>query len=277
VGVEALRGDCEFDRMKTETHRATGATEQCIGETPASLTYLSDEDHATYLVEFGLAKNSWARGLTTRHYYHGVVQLKADAKWVTVQDCSALEPVSRIDGGRRYAFNNSGQLNLIARCFARGARHAFVLESGRVPGPNVFLDCASEENFDTSEPHQRWSVGGLYDNVNAPLAFQDRLNYGTGHGWSGANYVVWNCTGHLTCENPPTAQNFAIGFVGSECKSAFAELGHEKGYIESFGQPVEPRSLYLRQLADRLGDRAVKAVWPSDLKFQPRLPRTQRD
>lgn len=263
IGVEDLRGDCEFDATKMKTRSPSGDTERCINESPATLTYLSDEDHATYLVEFGFVKHAWAQRLATRHLYHGVVDLEPGAKWVTVRDCSARDPVSVIDGGRRYAFNNSGQLNLIARCTAREARHAFVLESGRVPGPNVFLECSSEGNFATSEPHQRWSVGGLYDNVVAPIAFQDRLNLGTGHGWSGANYVAWNCTGHLIIERPPTAQNFAIGFVGSECKSAFSDLGHEKGRIESFGTHVEPRSLYLSQLADRIGADAVRAIWPA--------------
>lgn len=126
-----------------------------------------------------------------------------------------------------------------------------------MPGPNVFLDCKSERDHATSEPHHRWSVGGLYDNVQAAMAVQDRQWMGSGHGWAGANYVMWNCGGSLVCQQPPTAQNFAIGFVGAKSKGAFAR---PDGFWESFGQHVEPRSLYLQQLQDRRGTEAVRNV-----------------
>jgi hypothetical protein len=118
-----------------------------------------------------------------------------------------------------------------------------------VPGPNVFRECRSEHDHATSEPHHRWSVGGLYDNVEAQLAIQDRQWMGSGHGWAGANYVVWNSRGSLICQKPPTAQNFAIGFVGRRGKDAFPRPA---GWWESEGRPVEPRSLYQAQLAARL-------------------------
>jgi hypothetical protein len=175
---------------------------------------------------------------------------------VAAQDCEAVEPVSVLTGGRRYPFDNTGQLNLFQRCYARQARHAFAF-GARVEGPNVFLDCKADESFATSEPHHRWSVGGLFDNVAAPIAIQDRQYLGTGHGWAVANYVVWNCAGSLVCQQPPTAQNFAIGQVGAVGKDAFPR---PKGYWESFGRHVAPRSLYLAQLADRLGEQAVRNI-----------------
>jgi len=58
-----------------------------------------------------------------------------------------------------------------------------LLSSGaRVAGPIVFLDCRSERDYATSEPHHRWSVGGLYDNVDAQMAIQDRQWMGSGQG-----------------------------------------------------------------------------------------------
>ena len=89
----------------------------------------------------------------------------------------------------------------------------------------MFLDCKSENDFATSEPHHRWSVGGLYDNVNAHLAVQDRQWMGSGHGWAGANYVLWNCEGSLICQKPPTAQNWAIGCSVKERKGTRFTLG----------------------------------------------------
>lgn len=234
-GVENLRGVSVFDRRKQAEHQ---------GE-----TVFVDEEHATYLVVFGAVRNAWARRVTTVGFYHGPTSVGRDAKWVTVEDCTSLAPVSQITGGRRYPFGVDGQLTLVQRCRSDRARHAFVFGS-RVPGPNVFLDCISTHDYASSEPHHRWSVGGLYDNVTAVLAIQDRGHMGSGHGWAGANYVVWNSRGSLICQQPPTAQNFAIGFVGTRGKDAFPR---PTGWWESEGTPVVPHSLYQAQLAARLG------------------------
>lgn len=234
-GVEALRAVAEFDRAKTADYR---------GE-----RVFVDEDHATHFVSFGAVRNAWARRLTTAGFYHGPAAVGREAKWVTIEDCTSLAPVSQITGGRRYPFAVDGQLTLVRGCRSDRARHAFVFGS-RVPGPNVFLECVSTHDYASSEPHHRWSVGGLYDNVEALLAIQDRGHMGSGHGWAGANYVAWNCRGSLICQQPPTAQNFAIGFVGTRGRDA---LPRPAGWWESEGTPVEPRSLYRAQLAARLG------------------------
>jgi hypothetical protein len=243
-GVESLKAVSEFDRRKT-------------GEANGEKVFV-DEEHATYLVGFDNVKNAWARNLTAVNFQQGVMSIGAGAKWVTVQDCAALDPVSVITGGRRYPFSINGQQNLVLRCRADRARHAFVFGS-RVPGPNVFLDCVSERDHATSEPHHRWSVGGLYDNVRGLIAFQDRQWMGSGHGWAGANYVAWNCEGSLVCQQPPTAQNFAIGFVGKKGKGAFER---PDGWWESLNKHVEPRSLYIKQLEDRLGPEAARNLEP---------------
>ena len=233
-GVESLRAVSVYDEKKTE--RVDGET-----------AYV-DEDHATYVVSFAAVKNAWARGLTSEHFYHGPTSIGGPAKWVTVEDCRSLAPVSQITGGRRYPYLVEGQLALVQRCYSDHGRHAFVF-GARVPGPNVFLNCRAEHEHATSEPHHRWSVGGLYDNVEAQMAIQDRQWMGSGHGWAGANYVVWNCRGSLICQKPPTAQNFSIGFMGARGKDAFPRPA---GWWESEGTAVEPRSLYLAQVQSRL-------------------------
>ncbi len=234
-GVESLRGLSAYDPKKTAKYE---------GE-----TVFVDEEHATYLVQFNNVKNAWARHLTALHFYHGPAFVNDAAKWITVEDCRALAPVSVITGGRRYPYCVQGQLVLVQRCFSSEARHAFVF-GARVPGPNVFFADRSEHDYATSEPHHRWSVGGLYDNVEAHMAIQDRQWMGSGHGWAGANYVVWNSKGELVCQQPPTAQNFAIGFTGQRTKGAFER---PDGWWESTGTRVEPGSLFLAQRRDRLG------------------------
>jgi hypothetical protein len=66
--------------------------------------------------------------------------------------------------------------------------------------------------------------------------------------------VFWNCKANgIGLGRPPTAQNFAIGCtVGSGLEG--------DGYMESTNAPVAPRSLYLRQLEDRLGPQAVQNI-----------------
>jgi hypothetical protein len=86
---------------------------------------------------------------------------------VTVEDSTCLDPVSRISGSRRYPFTISGQLRLVQRCFARNGRHDFA-QGSLSPGPNVFLDCASEKSHSDTGPHHRWAAGPLYDNVRVP-------------------------------------------------------------------------------------------------------------
>ena len=84
----------------------------------------------------------------------------------------------------------------------------------------------------------------------------NRLNFGSGHGWAAANYAAWNTRGTLICEQPPTAQNWAIGHVGERAPGPFHALnlanhGQSFGYWESLGRHVEPVSLYTRQVAER--------------------------
>ena len=144
------------------------------------------------------------------------------------------------------------------RCSARGARHTCVTGS-RVPGPNVFLDGRAVQSHADSGPHHRWAVGTLYDNIadDNQLRVQDRQWAGSGHGWAGAQQVLWNCTSKtLVVQSPPTAQNYAIGCVGKFVAGDWSPNA-APGVIEASGAPVLPRSLYHAQLAERLGAAAV--------------------
>lgn len=244
IGVESLRGVSQYDPDITEPRGGS--------------TYRADENHATWLVSMQNVKNAWVRDVTAFHFTQGVVTLKGGVKWTTVQDASSFDMVSLLAGSRRYPFDSNGQLNLMHRLYSESARHAFAF-GARVTGPNVFLFAQSEGDFHESEPHHRWSVGGLFDNVRSRIAIQDRQSYGSGHGWAGANYVAWNTAGTLVVQWPPTAQNWAIGHVGDKLPGAFVDRKPEltDGYWESHGNHVHPQSLYIQQLQDRLGIQAV--------------------
>src|SRR6266545_2192459 len=249
VVVEQLRVVVEFNPNVTAVN--------------GGVTYFADEDHAAVFAALDSVKNAWVREVTSQHLEHALSNVLRNAKWVTVQDCAAIDMVSLITGSRRYNFKLAGQLTLVQRNHAETARHAYVVDS-RVPGPNVFLDSDSINEFATSEPHHRWSVGGLYDNIGADIAFQDRAWLGSGHGWAGANYVAWNTRGDLVAQQPPTAQNYAIGHSGRKVAGFVPNSQdprpRQDGWWEPLNQPVEPRSLYLRQLTDRLGADALRRI-----------------
>jgi hypothetical protein len=240
--------DDRIENLGVEGMSAVSDYDATVVKENSGQKYAADEEHAEYLVSVGAAKDVWVRDVETRHFAHGPVRVGRSAKWVTVAGCDAWEPVSQLTGARRYTYHLMGQLTLVRDCTSEKARHAFVFGS-KVCGPNVFLRCKSAGDYNSSEPHHRWSVGGLYDNVEAPLAIQDRAHLGTGHGWAGANYVVWNSRGSLILQSPPTARNWAIGFVGEVKPGAFE--GRPEGTWESLGRRVEPESIYEAQVRER--------------------------
>lgn len=218
-----------------------------------------DEKHAWTGVSVSDASNVWIKNVTTVHFSHGI-SLMGGARFVTVQDCAYLQPISQITGGRRYPYYmDDAQYCLVQRCYSRDSRHAEATGSATC-GPNVFLDCLAENTFADTGPHHRWASGILWDNLKGgDFNAQDRGCMGSGHGWAGALQVFWNCeTDSICVQQPPTAQNYAIGCTGQINKGHFKP--RDPGHYESHGKHVAPRSLYLQQLKDRLGQRAVENV-----------------
>jgi hypothetical protein len=220
-----------------------------------------DEEHGWRMIILGAVQNMWVRQVTAVHFGYSAVQIGRMAKWVTIEDCSHLDPVSIIAGSRRYPFNVLGQLSLVQRCYARNGRHDFVTAS-LTHGPNVFLDSSADNSHSDTGPHHRWATGTLYDNIRVPahdIAVQNRLSFGSGHGWAGANHVVWNSTANrIVVQNPPTAQNWCFGAIGTKWAGAFPDYASD-GYWISHGTKMLPHSLYLKQLEERL-DAGIGAV-----------------
>jgi hypothetical protein len=116
-----------------------------------------------------------------------------------------------------------------------------------------------------AESHQRWSTGILYDNCRAPqggIELRNRGSMGSGHGWSMGWGVVWNSEARdFLMQNPPGALNWLIGSTG-ESKLAPRPFGEgpmlAEALKDSHGKRVAPESLYLAQLAERLGPRALR-------------------
>lgn len=274
IGIENLRGECIFNK---EEVLLTSSMDE----------YYADEKHVSQFIIFGACENVWARNLTSKYIDHGYKTLIWN-RFITVEDCEYLDPVSAITGGRRYGYHLQGQFALIQRSYARNGRHDFVL-GATVAGPNAFVDSKAELCHSFSEPHQRWATGCLYDNCSvsgqfACLSIANRGAFGTGHGWSGAQMVLWNCQSPISIVmQPPTAQNFSIGNFGlfkdkwateKNIQSRITQINRISGadmkfegvpvvgdgYIEFPQEYATPQYLYYSQLKDRLGENAVKNV-----------------
>ena len=209
-----------------------------------------DEDHGWDAVFMNRIENGWVNNVTAKHFGYSCVNLGYQARNITVSYCKYLQPKSKITGSRRYSFNNDGQLNLFMHCFASEGRHDYV-NGARVCGPNVFYACRSENAKADIGPHHRWATGTLFDNIitDGELNIQDRGNWGTGHGWAGANMVVWNCTvAKAAIQNPwASAKNHVIGLVGTKYNGRLN--GRPDAEWEGHNKPgVTPASLYMAQL-----------------------------
>jgi hypothetical protein len=261
-GVENLRGISEYDPSVRTVAYGNMNVESFddLKTRYEGNEYYSDENHVSNFVMISYAKNIWVRDICALHFPISVIQSNAGSKWITVQDCESREPVSIRMGARRFIYQMNGQLCLVQRCFSQKGRHSFVMQNSEASG-NVYLDCTAVNPYSSSEPHNRWVNGCLYDNVKAPLTARFWKNYSIG--WGGANIVFWNCEGDFVCQSPPTAKNYSFGHIGLTSvifNTALQDVGAPKGHIESLDYHVIPRSLYLTQLKERLGMDAVRNV-----------------
>lgn len=223
----------------------------------------TDEAHAWRAISMIDVKHSYVRDVVSQYFAYGLVEIWNWCHSITIASSQCLDAKSVITGGRRYSFAVSGQLCLVRDCYARGGRHDFVNNNNNIAGPNVFVDCQAEKAISESGPHRHWTSGVLYDNVTTDdrISFYKRHDLksvvGTGkkgHGWASANCVAWNCNVAklLLVENPPTAQNWAIGCrVGSQGGDGIFVLTNKA---------IPVRSLYYAQLATRMRGLGLKPM-----------------
>lgn len=199
-------------------------------------------------VEFDNVANAWASQVVCRHFVFACMDIARGAKHVTVDNCTSLAPISQIVGGRRYAFNIDGQLNLVRNCQSEDGRHSYVTGS-RAAGPNVFANSMSTRDWSDIGPHHRWGVGQLYDNViGGAIRVWDRGNLGSGHGWAGNSVVFYNCqakmdhaapgySAEIVISSPNTGSNYCIGCVtDGKYVSKIPQCCGRGGSFESPGQ-----------------------------------------
>lgn len=250
----------------------------------------ADENHAWDAIALTQIENAWVKNCTMLHFGQAGVETSTATR-VTIDSCKALDPISIITGERRYNFNmyTASQQILISNSTTTNGRHDYVSNGTSWTSGCVFLNCTSEGTNASSEGHRRWTTGFLYDNitfrnanVNFVLGLYNRGYYGTSHGWAVAHSVLWNCdaTGkQIIVQQPPTAQNYAIGCKGTVTGIAPpAPFNEPQGYIEGSNlSGLNPRSLYLAQLSERLGTTSVHdgergGYTPKDFRLYQNYP-----
>ncbi|PRY53589.1 hypothetical protein B0I27_10354 [Arcticibacter pallidicorallinus] len=232
----------------------------------------SDEDHARNALQLKGVEDCWVKNVSTAYFINSGVSL-VNANRVTVADCLAEDPVSRIHGGRRYNFSVDDYCSqiLFKDCIAKKGRHNYISNGATTVSGIVFLHCVSIDPYASSEGHRKWSMAVLFDNFqdrghlignHIVLGAYNRGSYGTGHGWSLAHSVIWNCDlkrpdgrrGIVICQKPPTAQNYVIGGFGDVNRNVpFPQ--YPAGHITGINKGIKllPESLFQQQLKERTG------------------------
>lgn len=185
-----------------------------------------DEDHSNVAISISNAKNGFVRNISAKYFVLSAVRCSTNTKQITIQNCSSLEPISRVAGSRRYSFAcaQTAQQILFTGCYSYDGRHDY-MASYSATGPLAFVDNVVDSSNTASETHGTWSTGLLYDNIyqipsggKGFLAFANRGIYGTSlsQGWSGAGCVAWNNLSSTIIAAKPSLsyQNFMIGVWG---------------------------------------------------------------
>jgi hypothetical protein len=208
-------------------------------------------------------EDCWARDVVAEETMNSV---GVGGRRITLQRVSVVRKARHQGSSKPAEFAPNGTQVLVDRCSVTADNVWFAASGAGISGPIVLLNCTFT-GAGRAESHQRWSTGMLYDNCRAPqggLDFRNRGSMGSGHGWSMGWGVAWNCVADTyVIQQPPGAYNWMIGCVGrSDPKPRpFAqEPNLAEGTKDSHGTPVTPQSLYLAQLAERLGPQAVKNI-----------------
>ncbi|KAI3662171.1 hypothetical protein MP638_002157 [Amoeboaphelidium occidentale] len=200
-------------------------------ESKFGVDVIEDENHMDRFALFRHAMFCWVKSVNVYHFgFH--TRLGDGAKNISVINCGYFEPTGKCTGGKRYGFMMVGTYLLVESCFCDKARHAYAVDA-RVTGPNVYFNCRATNNLGASETHHRWGNGVLYDHCECNISIQDRGYMGSGQGWSGANCLVWNCTGNITVQHPPGAFNYCIGSRGraNQGKESFPKQNYHDSYV----------------------------------------------
>lgn len=211
--------------------------------------------------------DGWAQDLVI-HDTDNTITIGGATKQITLDNITVTHSLAFTQAAGPADFSISGTKNLANKCAVQGNTGvwAFVTQA-TVTGPIVLLNCSADQRG--FAPHQRWATGLLADSCQFPggttstpgIAYSNRGTSGSGQGWDAGWAVAWNVTSpDFLVQEPPGANNWCIGCVGTETSAA--QPGGNgtllpNGVYDSLGTPVTPSSLYLEQLRERLGNQTL--------------------
>ncbi len=226
------------------------------------------EDHNSGIALDGVT-DAWVRDVNIDNAI-GSIEIEASVRRVTIEnvEMNHLRPTK--GSAKPLDIRIEGSQIFVNRCRGKGDDIFYVATASRATGPNVVMNCVFHGNGHI-QPHMRWATGLLVDNCQVPkgsIDFTNRGTMGSGHGWAMGWAVAWNCTvSSFLIQQPPGATNWSIGSRGTRTTSAMPDMdGNGKGsplpegIFDSHNKPVAPKSLYLAQLAERLGLPALKNI-----------------
>jgi hypothetical protein len=215
--------------------------------------------------------DAWLRDLWVQDTQN-TITLGPSSRRMTLEDLHITHTVPFTEAASPADIAISGTQILVHRSTVTGQGVWPVVTQAGVTGPNVVLHFKSDQAG--VAPHQRWATGLLVDSSEfqngterrPSVAFSNREYAGSGHGWSVGWAVAWNVTGaYLLIQQPPGAMNWCIGCTGRPPtilwhgnKIAIPPIPSETWELP--GMKVQPASLYLEQLRERLGPGAVKNI-----------------
>ena len=174
-----------------------------------------DEEHAWFGVTMENVQNAWVRRVEFRASPAARSRSGRATKWVTVEDCISLAPISELGGYRRHTFFTQGQLTLFLRCWSEQGRHDFAV-GHCAAGPNAFVNCRTRDVARRQRADRKLGVR------RAVRQRADRRRRRSTSRTAGsirrapAGRPPTACSGNArrrrcACFRPPTANNWAIG------------------------------------------------------------------
>lgn len=223
------------------------------------------------LLRMNAVTDGWVRDVVVQDTQN-TITLGSTVRRVTLENVHIRHNVPFSGAASPADIAISGTQILVDRCSVSGRRVWPVVTQVGVTGPNVVLLFKSDEAG--IAPHQRWATGLLVDSsefLNGTerrpnIAFSNREHAGSGHGWSAGWSVAWNVKAdYLLIQQPPGSMNWCIGCTGRYTPilwhgNAIELPTFPSQAIESPNDPVEPASLYLWQLRERLGETALENI-----------------
>jgi len=222
--------------------------------------------HQSFAIVFEGAENCWMRHVNSYcppgntqgfHVISNGVKL-ARSRFVTVEACDWRNAQYQGGGGNGYLYTVNANECLVRNCYGEAGRHNFDFQATSSSG-NVLLDCTTKKGLLASDFHMYFSVANLLDNMTCDGDFVEAVYRPYGkpiHGVTTTESVFWNSHGlsygsrkKIIVESKQYGNGYVIGTRGP------APAVDSDDFVEGVGQgeTLVPRSLYLDQLARRIG------------------------